>query len=107
MIRLAPPDFVLLPEIHLRVGELLAALDRPAEAVVQFERSMALKADYWPAYLRLADLNIGLNRRQAAIDVLNRGLVHMPDEARLIDALTRLNAKPAARAAGPATTSPQ
>jgi predicted Zn-dependent protease len=97
---------VLLPEIHLRVGDLLTLLKRPVEALAHFERSMALKPDYWPAYIRLADLNVSLNRRQAAVDVLTDGLTHLPNEPRLLEALNRLKPKPTAQVDGPASKRP-
>lgn len=97
----APPDFVLLPEIHTRIGDLLVLLKRDGEAIPHFERSKSLKADYWPPYLRLSDIQLRIGRRQAAIDVLNEGLGHVPGEPRLLAALERLKAPAAATTAAP------
>lgn len=90
----APPDFPLLPEIFFRMGTYNAALARPGVAINYFDRSRAVKPDYWPPYLEIAKVNAQLGRRQAAIDILTEGVRLMPDEHQLVDELRRLEASP-------------
>lgn len=86
----APPEFVLLPEIYLRIGQFHARLGRPVEALEAFERSRSAKADYWPAYLEGARLNDLLRRRDVALALLDAGIAIMPSEQRLLDERERI-----------------
>lgn len=90
----APPDFPLLPEILLRVGQFHATLGRHFEALEFFDRSRQAKADYWPPYVETANLNLTIGRRQHARDALKAGLAVMPEEPRLLEALKQLDARP-------------
>lgn len=92
VVNLSPPDFVLLPEIFLRMGQYHLAADRPVDALMHFDKSRQAKPDYWPAYLESAKLNASLKRTQEAINILKAGLEVMPNETRLSDALTALTA---------------
>jgi hypothetical protein len=87
----ATADFKLLPEIHFKVGQYQVALQRWAEALESFDRSRAMKPDYWPAYIEIAKVNLRLRRRDHAVEILKRGLDVMPGETRLTDALRRIN----------------
>ena len=92
LVSLSPPDFVLLPEIFLRMGQFHLAADRPVDALVYFDKSRQAKPDYWPAYLESSKLNLALRRQQEAVNVLKAGLERMPNETRLTDALAALTA---------------
>ncbi len=92
VIKVAAPDFVLLPEIFLRVGQYHVALAEPVEAQDAFNKSRELKPDYWPAYQQLANLNLSLGRRQAAIEVLKEGLERIPGQPALTASLQRISA---------------
>lgn len=84
------PDFVLLPEIYLRVGEAHAELEAYSAALDAFSRSRALNADYWPPYVRWADVLVRLGKRSEALAHLEEGLRAMPAERSLVDAYERL-----------------
>ncbi len=93
VLRHAPGDFVLLPEIITRRGEALLGLGRTAQALAEFERVIELKPDYWPAYAHISDhyrssgdvakarkvLEAGLTRSPGAKGLLRR-LKELPDE---------------------------
>lgn len=81
------PDFVLLPELYFRVGEYYTRLDKPVEADSYFERSIASKRDYWPAYIGQAKLQGRLGRPENAVSILRQGLELMPDQPQLMQAL--------------------
>jgi len=100
-------DFVLLPEIYLRMGEYYEQLGQPAPALWHFERSQQTKPDYWPAYLRMAQLQAKLGRRAAAVATLSEGLKQAPQQAQLQAELARIGepsaGKGRARASRPAS----
>lgn len=90
----APADFVLLPEIFLRIGQYNAAMGNFNEALDYFNRSRTAKRDYWPPYVEIAKLNMGVGLRQPAIDALADGLAVMPNEQRLLDEMKRVRSLP-------------
>lgn len=87
-------DFILLPEIYLRMGQFSIGAQEPARALEYFEKSRQIKPDYWPAYLELADLQASLGRRQQALEALQAGLTLIPGQPALAEALRKLSAKP-------------
>lgn len=86
----APANFVLAPELYLRIGQYHAALGQALEALEAFEKSRIAKADYWPPYVETANLNVRIGRRGEAEQVLRLGLEIMPNEQNLLQALSRL-----------------
>lgn len=101
VIEHSTPDFPLLPEIHFRIGQFNMRLERYAEALAAWDRSRVAKADYWPPYVEIANLNLRIGRRSEALAILNEGLRHMPEEKRLHDLMER--AKATRARANPAT----
>lgn len=90
VIRLAPREFPLLPEIHWRVGKYQAESDNLVEALQSFELARQIRPDYWPAYLSMAEIQVSLRRQQAAVDILKAGLLVTPNEPNLVAALKRV-----------------
>jgi len=84
------PDFVLLPEVYLRVGEAHAEMQAYGAALDAFTRSRTLNPDYWPPYVRWADVLARLGKRPEALAHLEEGLRAMPTERGLIEAYERL-----------------
>ncbi len=100
VLNLSTREFVLLPEIYLRMGQFAIKAGQPIDAIDHFENSRQHKADYWPPYIELSKLHVALRRPQEAEKVLKAGLAVMPDEPRLQEALANLNAskpEPAAK----------
>lgn len=95
VIERSPPDFVLLPEIYLRMGQASFARSDIPGALDYFEKSRAAKPDYWPVYIEIAKTNLSFGRRQEAEAALNAGLALLPDEPNLKQALAQLKAAPA------------
>jgi tetratricopeptide (TPR) repeat protein len=85
-------EFVLLPEIYLRMGQFAINANSPAEAIEHFEKSRQIKPDYWPPYIEMSKLQVSLRRPQEAVNILKAGLEIMPNETRLSDALAALTA---------------
>jgi tetratricopeptide (TPR) repeat protein len=94
------PDFVLLPEIYLRMGQFAIGAGDPVRAAEFFEKSRERKPDYWPAYVELANLNISLGRKQVALEAVQAGLLAVPDQANLKELLTRLKTTVPSKAGG-------
>ena len=83
------PNFVLLPEIYLRIGEASMELQAYSSALEAFQRSREIKPDYWPAYVRAATVLTRLGKNADAAALLQEGLTRMPNEPALIEAYKR------------------
>lgn len=90
VVRRAPPDMVLLPEIYYLMGDYYRMLRRYGEAAESFRKARELKPDYWPAYAGQADLLLLSGRQSEARAVLEEGLALMPQEVALTSRLDKL-----------------
>jgi tetratricopeptide (TPR) repeat protein len=90
VIQRAPADFVLLPEILTKKGENLIRLGRAPVGIVELERAVELKPDYWPPYAQISDYYKSVGDRQKAKEALQRGLTASPDAPALRRRLTEL-----------------
>jgi hypothetical protein len=99
MFRAASPSMLLMPEIHLKDGEVHLKLGNLQEANLSFERARTLKPDYWPAYTRWADVLVGLKLHDAARKLLEEGLAHSPGQPELTRRLVALPGAKRARSA--------
>lgn len=91
VLRRARPDFILLPEIFTQLGDIQLQRERPADAWRAYEQAMEAKADYWPAYVRLADLQVSLGFVDKAMAILDQGLSRLPEQPQLLLAKARLS----------------
>lgn len=71
-------DFIMLPEIYTRIGEVELRLARPAEAEKAFAKARSLKPDYWPAYSHMAEFLIGAGKKNEAKALIKLGLEYSP-----------------------------
>lgn len=92
----ADDTFVLMPEMRTKKGECLVLLGRGPEGVVEFERAIAVKRDYWPPYAQKSDFFKAMNDPQKAREALEEGLAQMPDAPGLKRRLAELGG-PASR----------
>jgi hypothetical protein len=90
VIQRAPADFVLLPEILTKKGENLIRLGRAPVGIVELERAVELKPDYWPPYAQISDYYKSVGDRQKAKEALQRGLAASPDAPALRRRLSEL-----------------
>lgn len=90
VIRSAPPDFVLLPEIYTKKGENLIRLGRP-EGIVELQRVVGLKPDYWPPYAALSDYFVQVKDLAKAQEWLEKGLAASPEATALLRRKAELN----------------
>jgi tetratricopeptide (TPR) repeat protein len=91
VIERAPPDFVLLPEIFTKKGENLIRLAKGPLGVIELERAIEAKPDYWPPYAALSDYYKSIGDRAKARDVLEKAIAITPDATALTRRLTELD----------------
>ena len=94
MVKNSPRTFVLLPEIHTRIGELELHLARHHEADQSFAKARALKPDYWPAYSHWAEFLIKSGQRAEAKQLVKSGLEYSPNSRVLTEQYRMLGGKP-------------
>jgi tetratricopeptide (TPR) repeat protein len=83
VIDYAPPDFVLLPEIYTKMGEVELKLNRPREAETHLTKAVALKRDYWPAYVKWGEYLKNTGHKAEAKRVTEEGLAYSPSSKTL------------------------
>jgi tetratricopeptide (TPR) repeat protein len=102
VLRDAPPDFALRPEILTKKGENLIRLGRGQTAVVELERAIELKPDYWPPYAALSDYFKDSGDISRAREWLEKGMAAAPDVKALKNRLAALDAPKSKPAIAPA-----
>lgn len=85
----ATPDFVMLPEVYTRLGEVELLRGFPEKAAAAFAEASKRKPDYWPAYARWAEYLRSKGKRSEALEVVVAGLEHAP-QSRTLQELFRL-----------------
>jgi len=106
VVRLATPDFPLLPEMFLRIGQYQNELGLPALALEAFEASRNAKRDYWPAYLHIAQVYTRIGRNADALRTLDEGLEAIPGSPQLAELRQRILATPAGKRAASGVRDP-
>jgi tetratricopeptide (TPR) repeat protein len=90
VIKYASPGDKMLPEIHTKKGESLIAIGKFPLALVELERAIELKPDYWPPYAVMSDYYQDAGNIKMARQVLERGLSSSPDAKALTRRLADL-----------------
>ena len=94
VVQNSPADFILLPEIYTKAGEIQIDLRQPAAANASFAKARALKPDYWPAYFRWAMYLKSNGKKASARQLVEEGLSYSPDNEQLRSLLTELGGDP-------------
>lgn len=68
-----------LASVHKEIAESYLFEKRYAEAVTEANRALALKQDFAPAFIVLADAYAAIKNRAKALEVATEGLKHNPD----------------------------
>ena len=79
VIRNVTPNFVMLPEIFTKKGENLIRLGRGPLGVLDLQRAIELKPDYWPPYAAISDYYKENHEPTKAREWLEKGLSAAPD----------------------------
>jgi tetratricopeptide (TPR) repeat protein len=89
------PGFKLMPEIFYYRGLTYRLMDRQAEAMGDFLKSIQLDPKYSKAVAELADLyDRNLSNRKKALELVSEGLRHNPASRELRRRYDRLGGKP-------------
>ena len=91
VIKRAPRDFILLPEILTKKGENLIRLGRAHLAIVELQRAIDLRPDYWPPYVALSNYYKNIGNPKLAREVLQQALSFSPDAQAVKRRLAELN----------------
>jgi tetratricopeptide (TPR) repeat protein len=89
-----PKDFILLPEVYTRRGEVELLLGQPNRALESFSHARHLKPDYWPAYSHWAEFLMKAGKRPEALNVVIAGLEYSPRAKVLLELFKILGGKP-------------
>jgi tetratricopeptide (TPR) repeat protein len=90
VIKNSPKNFVLLPEVLVKRGDVLTDFKRGAEAARDYYQAIQLKPDYAPAYSRLSDFYKRNGKIDEAKKVLNVGIKAAPKSKILQKKLSQL-----------------
>lgn len=82
--------FVLLPEIFLKMGDAYVLLDNFGAAQEAYANARGQKSDYWPAYVRWAEVLLKIGKKQDALSHLEECLRINASEPALRAAYTRM-----------------
>ena len=89
----SPRDFIMLPEIYTRLGEVELLLGQPNKANEAFARAREQKPDYWPAYSHWAEFLMKNGKRPEALKVVIAGLAYSPESKVLLELFRVLGGK--------------
>lgn len=87
-------DFIMLPEIYTKIGEVLLDLKRPSEAREAFVKARSIKPDYWPPYFHWGEYLLRNGQKADARVVVEEGLSYTPQNKSLRNLLTELGGDP-------------
>lgn len=90
VIRRAPPDFVLMPEMLTKKGQNLVLLGKGPMAVMEYRAAIEANAQYWPAYAYLSDYYAESGDLKQAREVLEEGIAKASDVTALQRRLDKL-----------------
>lgn len=107
VINNSAPNFVLLPEIFTKLGEVHLVLGNIGAAYEAFLHARELNPGYWPAYSRWVSVLIQTGQKVEAKLLVKAGLAHAPESTVLQQQYRLLGGDPADIAPGPNSNAPQ
>lgn len=93
VLKAISPNSMLRPELHLKRAQSLVLMKRGGEAVADFKKAIALKADYAPAYAYLSDYYKSSGEKNLALTTLEEGLTKVPSDRSLLKRYAELGGK--------------
>jgi len=91
VIERAPANFALLPEIYTKKGENLIRLGKGPHGVLELNRAIDIKPDYWPPYAAMSDYYKEIGDSGKAREWLEKGLSTSPNTKALMRRLAELD----------------
>ncbi len=99
-------DFIMLPELYTKIGEVQLMLNHPPEARDAFAKARALKPDYWPPYFHWGEYLRRVGQKAQAREVVEEGLSYSPAAKPLRSLLVTLGGNPDTVTPHPRATTP-
>lgn len=96
VIRNARPDFVMLPEIFTRMGDVQVLLGEHGGAMEAYQWARKLKPDYWPPYVRWAEVLDKIGKKKEALALVEQILRITPNDPIVQGHYKRLGGNPVA-----------
>lgn len=93
VVRNVSPSMVLMPEVHLKIGEALLLLGDAPAASQSFATSRSLKPDYWPAYQKWIEFLFASKLYEQALQLARQGVAAAPDSPEMKRLLSEAEAK--------------
>lgn len=100
VINFATPDFVLLPEVLTRLGEAYVSLEDYAAANEAFAKARGIKPDYWPPYVRWAEVLVRIGKKGEALELVEQVVKLNADDPEVKRQYDLIKAMPAKGAQG-------
>jgi hypothetical protein len=88
------PDFILLPEIYTRIGDVELLLNNVVAADEAFGQARKAKPEYWPSYSHWAEFLMKNGRRPEAMKMVTAGLEQAPGTKALLEQFQLLGGNP-------------
>jgi tetratricopeptide (TPR) repeat protein len=95
VVQNSPSDFIMLPEIYTKMGEVQILLAKYPDASRSFETARSIKPDYWPAYFHWAEFLRKQGKKNEARQLVEEGLANSPGAKPLEGLLVALGGNPA------------
>lgn len=80
-------------EMYLLKARAYLMQKNTGQAFIYFDKSLAVNQKYTPTYRELVKYYLGLNDKKAALDVVNRGLEHIPTSKYLLKTRSELGGR--------------
>jgi tetratricopeptide (TPR) repeat protein len=90
----SPRDFVLLPEIYTKMGDVQIDLKNYQQADMAFAKARSIKPDYWPAYSHWAYFLLNAGKKAEAKALVAEGLAYDPRSTTLNKLFRQLGGDP-------------
>ncbi len=86
----ASKHFYLLPEMHLKKGEIYQLLNTNQKAIEEYNIAIASNPKYSPPYYNLAKIYMEQGNKEKAVDILTKGLEVNPTSKLLSKKLAKI-----------------
>jgi tetratricopeptide (TPR) repeat protein len=83
MVNGCKPEFILMPEIYMNRAIAYSLAKRPANAIIDLEKSISLNPKLTRAYILLADYQVELKQGSKALSAVTEGLRQIPNSRSL------------------------
>lgn len=93
MVRNSKRDFVLLPEILVRIGDVQWMMGNQSESLSAYMDALELKPDYGHGYVRWAETLQSVKLTNKAVEVLEQGLKKAPQSPEVRALYTKLTGR--------------